>query len=59
VKKIQAYVAANNTAKACKELKAFIKQVNDLAAHKKNGISATDAASLIGLANEIKQTLGC
>ena len=59
VEKIQGYVAANNTAKACKELKTFIKQVNALAANKKKGITAAQAASLIDLANEIKQTLGC
>ena len=58
VNKIAGYIAANNTAKACKELKSFIKNVNALAA-KKKGISATDAASFIDLANEIEQTIGC
>jgi hypothetical protein len=57
VKKIQGYVAANNIAKACKELKAFVKQVKALAANKK--ISAAKAATLIDLAKNIQKTLGC
>jgi ribosomal protein S20 len=57
VKKIEGYVAANDIANACNELKAFIKQVNALAAKKK--LSAAQAASLIALANNIKSTLGC
>jgi hypothetical protein len=57
VKKIQGYAAANDIAKACKELKAFIRQINALAANKK--ISAADAASLTTLAHEIDKTLGC
>jgi hypothetical protein len=59
VKKIDGYIAANNTAKACKELKSFIKNVNALAAKKKNGISASVAASLVDMAKEIESTLGC
>lgn len=51
------YVGAHNTATACKELKVFVMPVNALAANKK-GISAAQAASLIDVANEIKQTFG-
>jgi hypothetical protein len=57
VKKIEAYIAANDIAKACKQLKAFIKQVNALAASKK--ISAAQATAIIDLAKNIQTTLGC
>src|SRR4051794_10108472 len=57
VKKIRGEVAANDIKRACEDLKAFVKQVHDLAAKKK--IGAGEASSLIGLANAIKSTLGC
>jgi hypothetical protein len=57
VKKIEGYVATDNTAKACKELKSFIKKVNALAASTK--ISAADAATIVDLAKEIEATIGC
>jgi hypothetical protein len=57
VKKIERYVAAHDTAHACKQLKAFIKQVNALAAGKR--ISAAQAAMITDLAKDIRHTLGC
>ena len=54
---IGGYVAANNTATACKELKVFVMPVNALAANKK-GISAAQVGLADHVANEIKQTFG-
>ena len=57
VKKIQGYVAGNDKAGACSELKAFIKQINAMAANKQ--ISQSQAASLTAQAMNIEKTVGC
>jgi hypothetical protein len=57
VKRIDAYVAANNTAKACKELKSLIKNANALVAKKK--LSASDAATIVDQSELVQKALGC
>jgi streptogramin lyase len=53
---IAAYVAANDTLAACATLRAFISEVNAQIGKK---VSAVQAASFIGQAQDIETALGC
>jgi hypothetical protein len=57
VKNIGAAIAANDVKGACKQLKAFVKEVVALASNK--AVPAVQASTLVALAKNIEKTLGC